>query len=92
MVILSTLGGKEVNKADIGLILRKRITVKGSSLRSRTLEYKVRLANEVEKLLPLFENGQLRPIVDKVFQLSEVKEAHLYMENNLNKGKIVLQL
>jgi len=92
MVILATLGDKEVNKADIGLILRKRITVKGSSLRSRTLEYKVRLANEVEKLLPLFETGQLRPIVDKVFQLSEVKEAHLYMENNLNKGKIVLQL
>jgi len=92
MVILSTLGGNEADKADIGQILRKKITVKGSSLRSRTLEYKVRLANDVEKLLPLFETGKLLPIVDKVFQLSEVKDAHLYMENNLNKGKIVLRL
>jgi len=92
MVMLATLGGKEVDKFDVGILLRKRITVKGSTLRSRTLEYKALLANELEKLMPMFESGQLRPVVDKVFQLSDVKHAHEYMENNLNKGKIVLRV
>jgi len=93
IVMLSTMGGKTVEGPfDVSLFLSKRLTVKGSTLRTRTVEYKSKLASEIENLIPYFENGSLRSIVDKVFNFSEIQDAHRYMESNKNKGKIVVKI
>jgi tumor protein p53-inducible protein 3 len=93
MVLLAFLGGVKVDNLNIAPVLRKRLQVIGSTLRARDLEYKIRLSSDLQLFAwPLFANGQLRPIVDKVYDWSEVAEAHRYMESNQSKGKIVLRV
>ena len=91
MVILGFLGGTKADRTDIAPILRKRLKIMGSTLRSRTLEYKTALTKDFQKhCLPLFENGKIRPVADAVFDWKDVQKAHLYMEANKNKGKIAM--
>jgi len=92
MVILSLISGATVSEpTDLGLVLRKRLQIKGSTLRVRSLEYKVELTSEFAQFgMPLFAEGKLRSIVDKVFSWEQVGEAHTYMEQDKNIGKIVL--
>jgi putative PIG3 family NAD(P)H quinone oxidoreductase len=76
---------------DLGLLLKKRITVVGTALRSRPLEEKATLARMVERrLLPRFEAGALRPVVDRVFPVAEAEAAHDYVQSNAPFGKVVL--
>lgn len=95
MVIQGLLSGasvKDEHGADIGSILSKRLTIKGSTLRNRTNEYKTGLIKQFEsKCLELFQSGQLKPIIDKVFDYTEIQEAHKYLESNANKGKVVIK-
>lgn len=91
-VLLALLGGikAELNMAQI---LRKRVTLMGSTLRSRTLDYKVSLSRELtNKFLAAFESGQIKPIIDRVYPWQEVDKAHTYMEQNRNIGKIILKV
>jgi len=61
-------------------------------LRARPLEEKIALAREFsERMVPLFETGSLRPVIDRRFLFSEVREAHALMESNATFGKIVLR-
>ena len=61
-------------------------------LRARPLVEKEHLAREFEqRVLPGFEAAELRPVIDSVFPASEVAEAHRYMEENRNFGKILLE-
>jgi len=91
-VLYGTMGGGVLDKFPIGAILRKRIQLTGTTLRTRSLSYKAQLVKEFsEKALPHFGTA-LFPIVDKVYPLSEVAAAHDRMESNLNTGKIVLSL
>lgn len=78
---------------NLGVLLRRRLHVVGTVMRSRSAEEKSELARSArEDLLPRFESGELFPVVDRVFDLHEAAEAHAYMEDNRNAGKIVLRV
>jgi putative PIG3 family NAD(P)H quinone oxidoreductase len=92
-VLISTLGGSRVEQVSLARLLAKRITLTGTTLRSRPREYKTRLNREFASFaLPLLEQGTLRPVIDRVFPWEEVREAHRYMEQNKNIGKVVMRL
>ncbi|MEX2228033.1 MAG: NAD(P)H-quinone oxidoreductase [Dehalococcoidia bacterium] len=92
MVIVGTMGGATV-EANLGALMGKRLRVHGTVLRARPLEQKAQLTQEfAQRVLPLFARGIVRPVVDRVFALDEVAEAHRLMESNANFGKIVLRV
>ncbi len=92
MVIVGTMGGPRV-EANLGALMGKRLRVHGTVLRARPLEEKATLVQAfVARVLPLIEAGTIRPVVDRVFELDDVSEAHRYMETNANFGKIVLRV
>ncbi len=77
---------------DLGLLMRKRGTVRGTVLRSRGRAEKVALALAfTREVLPGFSDGSLRPVVDSVFPAEDAAAAHRYMEENRNFGKILLE-
>ena len=91
MIIVGLLGGRQ-SEVNLGLILRNRLRLRGTVLRMRPLEEKIALIqNFTKRGLPLFENKKLRPVVDRVYDMTEVVQAHLYMESNQNFGKIVVK-
>ena len=93
MIIVGAMGGATVESMDIGAISRKRLTVRGTLLRARPLEEKATLVQAfVQRIVPLLANGTVKPIVDRVFPIEEIGEAHAYMETNANFGKIVLNI
>lgn len=93
MVHLGFLGGTMVAEVNLMPILLKRLKIMGSTLRARSLDYKVALTQSFAAAnLPLFASGALRVPVDRVFDWREVAAAHEYMEGNQNKGKVVLRL
>ncbi len=77
---------------NMGVLLRKRLTMVGTVLRARALEEKIALArNFSERVVPLFDAGRLKPVVDRVFPFDEIRAAHALMESNETFGKIVLR-
>jgi len=92
LVLVGTMGGAKA-EADLGLILRKRLTVVGTVLRSRPLEEKIDLVQTFARtMLPLLAAGRLNPVVDRVVPLEDAASAHAAMERNENFGKIVLKM
>ncbi|OAQ61889.1 quinone oxidoreductase [Pochonia chlamydosporia 170] len=89
IVMLGTLSGGKVPNADISQILFKRIRIEGSTLRSRDEDYQGRLRDRLETYCPQFGDGSLKIIVDRVMPWEEIQEAHKYMEDAKNTGKIV---
>lgn len=88
--VVGTTGGSKV-EVDLGLLLRRRIHLFGTVLRSRPLEEKIALAREFSgAVLPLISSGRIRPVVDSTFPFSQVRKAHERMEGNDSFGKIVL--
>jgi NADPH:quinone reductase len=76
---------------NMSVLLRKRLTIVGTMMRSRPLEEKISLARDFsERGVPLFEAGRLKPVVDRVFGFDEIRAAHQLMESNDTFGKIVL--
>jgi NADPH:quinone reductase-like Zn-dependent oxidoreductase len=91
--MLGLLGGMEVSSANLTPILFNRLSIIGSTLRSRTLDYRIRLVRDFQKYCyHKLQAGTLKPIIDRIFHWQDVKEAHKYMEENKNKGKIVLKV
>jgi len=89
-VTIAVQGGvrAEINMAEI---MRRRLTLTGSTLRPRSREFKSLLADEIhETVWPLVADGQLRPVMDKCFSLSDAAAAHARMEAGAHIGKIVL--
>jgi putative PIG3 family NAD(P)H quinone oxidoreductase len=81
------------SKAEINLVrlLRQRLTITGSTLRSRTVKEKGAIAREVEReVWPLLEAGKIRPVIYATFPLTQAAEAHRLMESGSHIGKIVL--
>lgn len=77
---------------DMGVLLAKRLTIVGTTLRSRSLEEKITVARDLsEHIVPLFDAGRLKPVVDRVFPFAEIRAAHELMESNQTFGKIVLR-
>jgi NADPH:quinone reductase-like Zn-dependent oxidoreductase len=92
IIVVGLVAGAKVT-ADLGMILRKRLTIRGTTMRMRPLEEKIIAAQLLSKNLnPLFQEGILKPIVDRTFKLEEAAQAHVYMEANENFGKIVLEV
>ena len=90
MVVVGLTGGASA-PFNMSVLLRKRLTIVGTMLRSRPLEEKIALARDFsERGVPLFESGRLKPIVDRVFAFDEIRAAHQLMESNDTFGKIVL--
>jgi NADPH:quinone reductase-like Zn-dependent oxidoreductase len=94
IVVLALMSGSVINSpVDISAILRKRVAIKGSTLRARTDDYKARLAREMSSfVMPRVLAGSIKPKVFAKFPLEEVISAHQMMERNENIGKIVLEI
>ena len=72
--------------------MAKRANLHWSTLRSRSDQYKAELIQRfTSECMGDFESGKLKPVVDKVFKLSDIVKAHQYMEMNENIGKIILE-
>jgi putative PIG3 family NAD(P)H quinone oxidoreductase len=92
LIGISTLSGSKAT-LDLGAVLYKRLTLVGSTLRSRSAAEKARLvADFCEKGLPRFDKGELRPVVGATFPLANAKDAHLRMEKDEVVGKLVLSV
>jgi len=78
---------------DLRVILAKRLTITGSTLRPQTVAEKARIAADVERnVLPLLESGRVRPIIHQTFSLDAAPAAHELMESSRHMGKIVLTM
>lgn len=90
LVCVGLLGGAKGN-FPLGVLLQKRATVVGTVLRSRPPEEKAQLAQRfTREILPLFEDGRLKPVVEAVFSFEQVAEAHRLLETNRTFGKVIL--
>lgn len=93
LIQLAFMGGAKVDEIDLSLILFKRLRITGSTLRARSLDYKAALVARFKKdILPLFDKGQLQPVIDRIYDWSDANEAHQYMESNRSQGKIILRV
>jgi NADPH:quinone reductase len=91
VAVVGTTGGAKA-EVDLGLLLRRRIHLFGTVLRSRPLEEKISLAREFSgAVIPLLSSGRVRPVVDAVIGFDQVHKAHERMEANASFGKIVLK-
>jgi NADPH2:quinone reductase len=82
-------------KAEVVLpeIMRRRLTLTGSTLRPRSVAFKTMVADEIAKTVwPYVEGGRLRPVIDQCFPLDRAAEAHARMESGSHVGKIVLEV
>jgi NADPH:quinone reductase len=74
-------------------IMRRRLTLTGSTLRPRSIEFKTMVADEIARTVwPYVEGGRLKPVIDSVFPLAEAAAAHARMEAGEHVGKIVLEI
>ncbi len=90
LVCVGTMAGAK-SEIDLGLLLRKRVTIIGTMLRGRSIEEKAEATRLfASSVLPLVSRGAIRPVIDQVYPVDEIREAHERMESNLSFGKIVL--
>ena len=90
-VFYGAIGGVKLENFNLGKFLAKRIHHMSTTLKNRTDQYKSQLVKSfTEDCLKGFETEELKPIIDSVYNLSDVANAHIRMEDNLNIGKIVM--
>ena len=92
IVQVGLMGGGSTN-VNVGLLLTKRVRWIGTTLRARPIEEKAALTRRfAAEMLPLFETGRLRPIIDRRYPLERIAEAHEAMGANANTGKILIDV
>ena len=92
IVFLATMGGFQAN-VNLGMLMSRRISMRGVTLRTRTLEEKLAVTRRfATSVLPLLASGKVRPIIDHVYPLEEIGEAHRVMGENRNFGKLVVRV
>ncbi|MCS0590827.1 NAD(P)H-quinone oxidoreductase [Massilia norwichensis] len=92
IALIALLGGART-EVDLGQILRRRLTITGSTLRPRPVAFKAQIARELrERVWPLIEAGKIRPVIHRVFPLDQAAEAHTLMESSAHVGKIMLNV
>ena len=92
IVQVGLMGGASA-QVPIGLLLAKRVTWIGTTLRARPLERKLDLCQRfARELVPLFESGALSPVIDSRYPLDEIADAHRHMESNASIGKILIEV
>ena len=78
---------------DLGTLMRKRLKMIGSVMRPQSIDEKIAITQRfVDRWLPEFKRGALKPVIDSIFPLAEARQAHTYMETNRNFGKIILKV
>ena len=96
LVEVGLMGGGQV-EVDLRQLMAKRLQVRGTGLRGRSIEEKLAVTAQFKRhLLPHLASGSMKPVVDRTFPLQEVSDAHRYMETNpeanASFGKIVLTI
>jgi len=92
IALIALLGGAKAN-VDLGQVLRRRLSISGSTLRPRPVAFKGAIAQKLrEQVWPLFAAGKIKPVIYKTFPLEQAAEAHALMESSTHVGKIVLQV
>ena len=92
IALIALLGGAKAN-VDLGQVLRRRLSISGSTLRPRPVAFKGAIAQKLrEHVWPLFAQGKIKPVIYKTFPLEQAAEAHALMESSTHVGKIVLQV
>lgn len=92
MVMLAMLGGVKQELA-IGKILRKRLTIRGSTLRNRSVDYKRKLTADFTKnAMGRILSGEIQPVIDREYDWSDAEAARRYMAGNQNIGKVILRV
>jgi NADPH:quinone reductase len=92
IAIIALLGGSK-GELDMGQVLRRRLTITGSTLRPRSVAFKGAIARQLrEKVWPLFDEGRIKPVIYESFPLEQAAEAHALMESSTHVGKIMLQV
>jgi NADPH2:quinone reductase len=90
LVIIAVQGGVK-SEMNAGLVLRRRLTITGSTLRARSVAFKQAIAQAcLTHVWPLISAGRIKPVVHSVFAAVDVSSAHALMESNQHVGKIVL--
>jgi len=90
LVIIAVQGGIQ-SGFHAGLVLRRRLTITGSTLRPRPVAFKADIARSLrEKVWPLIAQGRIRPVIHSTFAADRAADAHALMESNQHIGKIVL--
>lgn len=91
LILVGLTAGRK-SEFDLGTALYKRAKIIGTTLRMRSLEEKAAATRAfINEVIPLFENGRIKPNVDRVFPATEIREAHRYLESNESFGKIVIE-
>jgi NADPH:quinone reductase-like Zn-dependent oxidoreductase len=92
LMLIGFLGGA-AGELSLSAIMSKNLTISGTLLRRTPLPQKIELtAAFVNYGFPLLESGEIKPVIDRIFPLEQANEAHRYMQNNSNFGKIVLTI
>lgn len=90
LLIIAVQGGVK-SAFNAGLVLRRRLTITGSTLRPRSVEFKTAIAQSLRsQVWPLIEQGKVRPVIYQAFDAGDAAAAHALMESNQHTGKIVL--
>src|SRR5260370_29645115 len=90
MMLVGTVAGGAY-ELESRYMLGKRLSVRGTALRARTLEEKIEVTQAfAAEVVPLLANGVLRPITDSIFKLAEIAKAHARLESNVTFGKVVI--
>ena len=90
LVIIAVQGGVQ-SEINAGLVLRKRLTITGSTLRARPVAFKQAIAQAcLKQVWPLLAAGRVKPVIHSVFAAADAAKAHTLMETNQHVGKIVL--
>jgi NADPH2:quinone reductase len=92
IALIALLGGVKAT-VDLGQLLRRRLTLTGSTLRPRSREFKAEIvANLLKHVWPLLESGKVKPVIHQVFALEQAVDAHILMESSQHVGKIMLKV
>lgn len=92
IAIIATLGGAKA-PLDMGQVLRRRLTITGSTLRPRSVEFKGAIAKQLkERVWPIMVERKIKPVIHTVFPLEQAAAAHALMESSTHVGKIMLQV
>jgi NADPH:quinone reductase len=89
-VIIAVQGGAKA-EIDAGLVLRRRLTLTGSTLRARSVAFKAAIAKALRaQVWPWLEQGRVKPVIHQLFEARHASQAHTLMESNVHIGKLVL--
>jgi NADPH:quinone reductase-like Zn-dependent oxidoreductase len=92
LIFVGTTSGSKA-EIDYGVVMSKRLKIMGTSLRTRSAEEKATATRLLaQQVVPLLASGQVRPVIDKVFNMADVRAAHERVESNESFGKVVLRM